>query len=78
MDAVRTLPVRVAANGYAVDDTNSDTTGYYPIISLTDPTFESARDQRMTWARIRHRGAGSACVPAGNSSTAPIWSNARW
>ena len=58
MDAGAYVPVRVGSDGYANDDTNSDTTGYYPVTSLADPTFESARTPHTvgtypaSWSRL--------------------------
>lgn len=92
MDAGAYIPVRVAANGYAVDDTNSDTTGYYPITSLTDATFESARTAHdvgtypASWSRIglRPRWKQLYCtylVNAGDSTSvlpSPIGNPSLW
>jgi type IV pilus assembly protein PilA len=52
MDAGAYVSVR------ATNDANDDATGYYPVTSLTDPTFESARTPHSinpyptSWSRI--------------------------
>ncbi len=84
MDAGAYVPVRVASDGYATDNTNSDTTGYYPVTSLADPTFESVRTPHTvlgtypaSWSRIglRPRWKQLYCtylVNAGGASQAHL------
>ena len=58
MDAGAYVRVGVASDRYSIDDTNSDTTGYYPVTDLTASTFESARTPHdigtypASWSRI--------------------------